>query len=267
MQRTSSISNFAIFNRNSRPTVPQPALDTNITKQLSSIPMLAKFKTKTLDFDFEAAENDPTAALQQLHHLGALLMNSGKAYSALLMGDDISGKPVTTDEQATHSKLISIYNDLPDIKDGMTVTQGHPAQFTQAVSKILHALLVIRIALDHLPAEKIYKLYEAFMRQNRKTPLASTLTSFADGSGFVGSYAAEQVLHRYICNNLMLFPSMPLSAVEDALRKEGKFNELICIGGLSKREQINSYMMVKLTALHQPICDNTQTNINASRKG
>lgn len=264
MQR---IPSYHFFESPSQPSVQAPALDAEISHQATHIATFAKFTTTTLDFDFDTAIKDPTTALQQLHHLGALLINSGKAYSALLMGDDLSSKPVTPDELATHHKLMGIYNHLPNIEDAMTVTQGHPQLFAQKVNKILHALLVIRIALDHLPADKIYKLYEAFINQNQITPLASTLTSFADGSGFVGSHAAEQVLHRYIYNNLLLFTFIPIAATQEILNKEGKYNALLCIGGMSRRELINSYMMVKLTALHKTTDDAASRNQIASRKG
>ncbi len=260
MQRVRSLSDLSLYKRDSRPSAPQPALDAEICNQVTNIPLFAKFKTHTLDFNFTEAAQDPTTALQQLHHLGALLINSGKAYSALLTGDDISTQPVTEDEIATKNKLIGIYNAFPNIKDGMIVEQGHPTLFTQSAQKIFHALLVLRVALDHLPAEKIYLLYEAFMNQNRVTRLTAILNSFADGSALLGSYAAEQVLHRYIVNNLMLFTSIPLPAVEDVLKKESKHNQLLCLGGLSKREEINSIMMMKLTTVHQLKCDSPATS-------
>lgn len=204
---------------------------------LTQIGIFARFKSSnTFHFNFGEAKKDATCALQTLHHLGTMLINSGKAYSDIKNGEPLPNSPQSDEQHNMKQRLLNIYNALPLENDAMIIDKR-----VQTAEKILHALFVIRIALDHLPASELYQLYLAYNKQNTNG-LKIFLHSFADGSGLLGSFAAEQLLFRYICLNPNKFLFISTEDYVEMLSSENSFTDYFCIGGEDKKDAVNNIM-------------------------
>ena len=143
---------------------------------------------------------DAQTILQTLYHIGAELINTGKAYSAdvklpTFNTDNIKPTPrsLPSKQEAEISDLLmSRYNKLP----AYTHHNGR-----HSATNPFHALFVMRVALDHVEPESIYLMYTALNISSYDMTMMPNKISFPNGSEFLGDYATLQVLRGYILNH------------------------------------------------------------------
>ena len=139
---------------------------------------------------------DAQVTLQTLYNIGAELINSGKAYSADVEVPTFDGEQKATNpsdnEKAMTALLMEKYRALPEY----TLRNGR-----HTASNPLHALFIIRIALDHMTPESIYMMYTALKIHSMQMTMYPNCISFPNGSELLGDLAALQILRGYILNH------------------------------------------------------------------
>lgn len=142
--------------------------------------------------------------LQALYYVGAVLINKGMAYSgdhrvmALTQGhggaDDLTEDGDINKER--RQKLLAYYHNLTPYQNSRCST----------ISKNpFHALFVLKVALDHLPATVMMEALEKLMSNEKGMTFMPFTTAFPDGSSFVDDHAAASVLGKYIQLNPQKF--------------------------------------------------------------
>lgn len=142
--------------------------------------------------------------MHALYHLGAVLINTGAAYnpnSNLLLTNgslltnrlpEDPSQPISTTENTQTSLLMQIYNNVPTY---LAKNGSHYAD------NPLHAVFVIRVALDHIPAQSIYHCYQQLKEQARSMTLSTSQVKLPNGSQFLNDHAVYQLLGHYIINH------------------------------------------------------------------
>ncbi|MHB1948885.1 MAG: hypothetical protein ACYCQI_12335 [Gammaproteobacteria bacterium] len=100
-------------------------------------------------------------------------------------------------------KLLANYNLLPQTYSAHFVNRGD-SRVTKPYNGQLKALYVMRIALDSLAIEDIWKYYAVICEQVNGCTQRSSI-EFPDGAGFINVFAAADVFGLYITNNLLQF--------------------------------------------------------------
>ncbi len=125
-------------------------------------------------------DTNANAVAQHLYCNGAALINSGKAYAREL-------------KKSTHQEITALlmteYNNLPEY-------QAKNSRYT--ANNPFHALFVLRVALDHLEAEKIYLTFIKLKISYHNKRLYPVNMTFPNGSEMLGETATLQILRAYI---------------------------------------------------------------------
>lgn len=179
---------------------------------------------------------DAQVTLQTLYNMGAELINSGKAYSADVetpTHESPSEMPKRTkNETKIKDTLMAQYDALPKY----TVRNGR-----HSAPDPFHALFVIRVALDHLSPESIYLMFTSLKIHSKQMTLHPNVIQFPNGSGFLGDYAAIQILRGYILNHHQhYFKFIDNDELEAAVNNAGIFSSsYMCIANEDGNEQVD----------------------------
>lgn len=179
---------------------------------------------------------DAQVALHTLYNIGAELINSGKAYSADVQIPTFESSPkaakLTEKEQKIKDLLMAKYDDLP----AYTLRNGR-----HTAPNPFHALFVIRVALDHLSPESIYLMFTSLKIHSTQMTMHPNLIEFPNGSGFLGDYAAAQILRGYILNHHEhYFRFIDNGELNAAVKNAGIFtSSYMCIANEDGNEQVD----------------------------
>lgn len=186
---------------------------------------------------------DAQVILQTLYHIGAELMNTGKAYSAdvelpSVNPDEMDNKkcsPTSEQELFIHKLLMEKYHSMP----ASVVRNGR-----HSASNPLHALFVIRVGLDHIPPESIYLMFTALKIASHGMTMMPNKVSFPNGGEFLGDYAAVQILRGYILNHQNHYFNF-LSRLDKAAVADDSnpfTSSYMCIANADATDQVNNIL-------------------------
>lgn len=158
-----------------------------------------------------------SAWLHAMYHIGAVLINKNQANGEHLDLDIVnnvedlltfSGRKNQSPESPpsiTKDDLIKLYFQARPV----IAINGHH------VSKNpLHAVFVIKVALDHIAPEKIYECYNYITEYTRGFSCSSTVITMSKHSQLVSCNAARDILRAYIVSNAPLFPMINQSEMK-----------------------------------------------------
>lgn len=140
--------------------------------------------------------------VQALYHMGAILINTGKAYmpeAELCLIEESRIHEITPDVSITaasrekQASLIKIYNNLP-----LHVSRNG----SHCAYNPFQALFVIKVALDHFPPEQTYQLYKSLNDQSSMMTCYPNIITIPNGSQFLDDHSSYQIMASYILHHL-----------------------------------------------------------------
>ena len=160
--------------------------------------------------------------LHGLYHTGAVLINKGLAYQddpkvlKLASGEvivDLSGEPMSDSER--RHQLLAYYDNLECFKNTRrSATSINP----------LHALFILKVALDHLSASAIFLSAKKLLGEASEMTFSPVSVVFPNGSYFADDHAAGVVLGHYILNNPARFTEFASTRFMDRLKRMAEDN-------------------------------------------
>jgi hypothetical protein len=146
-----------------------------------------------------------TALTKLLYNLGAILINKGYAYAdpleLVVNGNLINIFQLKAKENLNQAgKLLQLYDNIPDYF-------YDPRNSSGQVENSSHALFVMRVALDHLPASFIYSLYSKLRPFELIIPFCGLTVQFPNGESVQTEHAIFWLLSQYILSNSSRFES------------------------------------------------------------
>jgi hypothetical protein len=189
---------------------------------LSPMSYLVKPATNTYGYDKHMTMYH---FLKSLYHIGSILINNGLAYTRELPEIVRDGKliDISTNKVsylAARDTLLNFYYKLPYCR--IEDVHGYDKK-TYSVNPF-HALFVLKVALDHLPAEFILAYYRLIEHRNFTCVAGVYCIGFPDDSQFTTDQPAYAILSHYILNNLDRFKDLTFE--EQKNLKEKFENEL-----------------------------------------
>lgn len=152
---------------------------------------------------------DATIWLHAVYHIGAVLMNKGQADGEFLgfnLDKNIAEllkfngkKPESGEEEDRMDPAIS----KTDLLEQYFNVMPHYAKNGHHIAKNpLHAVFIIKIALDHFPPVTIYNCYKKISREMRDYSPSLNVVTLSDHSQLVSADAVTTILGAYIAQNL-----------------------------------------------------------------
>jgi len=251
------------------------AIQGNTPQEFSDIPLLSD-ADKTVIFDPDnymtrisyiydpqrgQRHMDARLFLQGLYYTGAVLINKGLAYTqdpkvlSLTQENglvtDYSQEP--TSDGNRRQQLLAYYQTLEPYKNTQrSATSINP----------FHALFILKVALDHLPAHAIFKSAEKLIEDGWNMTYLPHAQTFPNGSCFPDDHAAQVILGQYVLSHPEKFAEFSstrfmkrLKDMEDASAENRSFtlNPYSVLGGYPCEENEKKMMeMLILDPLNPP---------------
>lgn len=166
-----------------------------------AIPMPSRKRTLPLNM------NSAHSVAQFLYKTGAVLINNGVAYA--------HDEPAAPDMRMRQT-LLDEYNSLPAY---------HALNNVTVAENPFHALFVMRVGLDHIPAHTIYAIYINLKVRYHRARLDGISIEFPNGSDMLGAMATLQIMRAYILYHSARFNFLTTPERQQVADSSNVFND------------------------------------------
>lgn len=175
---------------------------------------MSQFERKKLVVDEKGSHGDRSAKicesawLHVMYHIGAVLINNNQTNGELLDLDILNnvGNLLLFSGKTNKSKAVPLVTKDDLITRYYQVTPLTALNGHHVIQNPLHAVFVIKIALDHCAPEMIHQCYKKILKQSIGQSISSSVVTLSDHSQLMSTNSALDILRAYISSNAELFP-------------------------------------------------------------